>query len=158
MVNPNGEVVTTIRNGDRIVRKESVDYLNDTVPWGENMPFVKMFTGFLPEIALKLSGGAAVVALGLSRYIAYGSNLLCKRSSNNPLNNEDIIEITNYTKRQVIRIMDELVKEKIFARTKVGTNYQYYANPYIFSKGARINKTLEAMFKNYPHEQQVVDQ
>lgn len=153
VVNENGEVVTTITSGDRIVRGESVEYLGDTVEWGKNMPFVKMFTEFLPEVALKLSGGAAIVALALSQHIAYGSNLICNRSSNNPINNDEIGVITGYNKRQIMRIMDELVAAKVFARTKVGHSYQYYANPYIFSKGSRINKTLEAMFKNYPHEQ-----
>lgn len=112
-----------------------------------------MFTEFLPKVALKLSGGAAIVAIALSQFITYGSNLLCNRVSNSPLNNDDIMSVTGYSKSTVIRLMDELVKAKVFARTKVGVSYQYYANPYIFSKGSRINKTLEAMFKNYPHEQ-----
>lgn len=151
VIDENGQVLTTINSGDRILRKESVDHLSETIPWGKDMDFVKMYSHF-SKVALGLSGGATVIAVVLAEYIAYQSNLICNRCQTNPLNNDDICRITGYEKRQVLRLMTELVEKKVFARTKVGHSYQYYANPYIYSKGARINKTLEAMFRNYTLE------
>lgn len=152
LVDTNGEVVGEVREGDRILRKESSKHLEQTIPWGKGWSFVKVFDNYSPQLSLSLSGGAVGVMYTLSHYVAYLSNLLCNRSSNNPLNNEDIEKITGHSKPTVVKIMDELVANKVLARVKVGRSYQYYANPYIYCRGTRINKTLEAMFKYYPEK------
>ena len=145
-----GEVSGHINQGDRIVRKATSEYLCDTVEWGKDRPFVKVFIDFFPKIAESLTGGAVGLMSAIVPYIAYRSNLLCNRSSNNPLSNKDIEEVTGLSNKSVIKYMEELVNAKVLFRGKCGKSYQYYANPYIYCKGGRINKTLEAMFKNYP--------
>lgn len=152
-----GEVVDEINGGDRILRSKSLDYLHETTKWGTGMPFVKVFTEYLPTLAINLSGAAVMTIISLVPYVAYKSNLLCKRTKDHPMNNADIEEVTHYSRRNVTRIMDELVSQKIVARVLVGNSYQYYVNPYIYLKGNRINKTLEAMFKNYKYERPVID-
>jgi hypothetical protein len=132
-----------------ILSDETVD--SDKMYWGMDRPFIKMFLDYMPKLALKLSGGAMATALRLTEYINYDSNLLSKRGGN-PLNNEDIQQIMEYSKKTVIRIMDELVSNKVLFRGRTGHSYQYYANPYLFNKGKYVNKTLAAMFKDYPDE------
>jgi len=150
IVSQDGEFVGHIKPGDRIVRKASVDFLCETMEWGKGRPFIKVFVDYFPKVAEKLSGGAVALMSVIIPYIAYQSNLLCNRSCNNPLSNKDIENITGISKPSVIKYMNELVDAKVLARTTIGKSYQYYANPYIYCKGSRINKTLETMFKNYP--------
>jgi hypothetical protein len=150
LVDSNGCIVGTIDDGDRIVRKSSVEFLCDTVAWGVGRPFIKVFIDYFPKVAEELSGGAVGLMSVIATYIAYRSNLLCNRSSNNPLSNKDIEDITGISKASVARYMDELVDAKVLFRGKTGKSYQYYANPYIYCRGSKINKTLEAMFANYP--------
>lgn len=153
MVNADdGEIVGEINPGDRIMRRESIKYLADTVEWGKGRPFIKVFADYFPRVMIGMSGGAVGIMHLLSTYIAYGSNLLCNRTTNNPLNHQDIEEITNLSNKTVIKFMDELVKHKVVSRVKVGYGYQYYANPYIYCRGSRINKTLETMFQDYPEK------
>lgn len=152
LVNSDGEIIGTIESGDRILRSASTEFLKETIPWMKGVQFIKVFRSNFLQIAPKLSGGAVVVMSMIAPYIAYRSNLVCKGANGNngaPLNNEDIEEVTGYSKPTVIKIMDELVTHKVLARTKVGHSYQYYANPYIYCCGTRINKTLEAMFRTY---------
>jgi hypothetical protein len=150
LVDANGEVVGTYDPGDRIVRKESIEFLCDTMEWGKGRPFIKVFIDYFPKVAEELSGGAVGLMSVLATYIAYRSNLLCNRSSNNPLSNKDVEDITGLSKTSVTKYMDELVDAKVLFRGKTGNSYQYYANPYVYCRGSKINKTLEAMFKNYP--------
>lgn len=150
LVDCNGEIVGSIEQGDRIVRKASVEFLCDTMEWGKGRPFIKVFIDYFPKVAESLSGGAVGLMSVIATYIAYRSNLLCNRSSNNPLSNKDIEDITGLSKVSVAKYMDELVDAKVLFRGKTGKSYQYYANPYVYCKGTKINKTLEAMFKNYP--------
>ena len=118
----------------------------------KGVQFIKVFRSNFIQIAPKLSGGAVIVMSLIAPYIAYRSNLVCKGSNGNdgtPLNNDDIEGITGFSKPTIIKIMNELVEHRVLARTKVGHSYQYYANPYIYCCGTRINKTLETMFKYY---------
>ena len=152
IVNPDtGEIVGKLESNDRIVRGKSDEFLHNTMVW-ENGSFIKVFRDNYMKAANALSSTTAVaVASMLSNYIAYRSNLLCKREERYPLNNLDIQDITGLSNKTVVKVMDELVQKKVFARANVGHSYQYYANPYIYVCGTRINKTLQAMFKNYPH-------
>lgn len=117
--------------------------------WGKDRPFVKMFIDYMPQLGLVLSGGALAIAFRLSEYICYGSNLIAKRGGN-AITNVDIQEMMGYSEKTVIKLMQELVDNMIFYRGRTGRSYQYFANPYLFSRGTVINSTLAAMFKDYP--------
>jgi hypothetical protein len=144
-----GEIVDCIKKGDYIRRKETTDYLNETVLINEHRQFTKLFLD-IRYIAKDLRGASLAVAIVLQSYIRYTSNIV-SYSNGKPIMNEDIIEITNYSKPTITKCMDELVSNKVFARVMVGHYYQYYANPYIFCRGQRVNKTLVDMFKNYKY-------
>lgn len=101
-------------------------------------------------IAKDISGISLAIAIFLQTYAKYQSNLIAY-DNGRPISNDDIVKLTEYSKPTVVKCMDELVSTKVFARVKVGKSYQYYANPYIFCKGKRVNKTLIDMFKNYKY-------
>ena len=147
-----GEILGDVNSDGKNLNDNSCKFLHDTITWGKGLSFIKVFRDNYMKAANSLTTTTAVaVASILSNYIAYRSNLLCRREERYPLNNTDIQEITGLSNKTVIKIMDELVQKKVFARANVGHSYQYYANPYIYVCGTRINKTLQAMFENYPH-------
>lgn len=145
-----GEIITELKEGDSIRRKTTDIYLEDTIEINKDRGFTKLFSS-IKYVVNDISSGALSIAVQLQTYIMYTSNLVAY-DINNPITNSDIEKITGYSKRTVIACMDELVTNKVFARTKVGKSYLYYANPYIFCKGKRVNKTLISMFKNYKYK------
>jgi hypothetical protein len=132
----------------RIIKKKS-NADDSFIPWGKDRPFVKMFIDYMPQLGLVLSGGALAIAFRLSEYICYGSNLIARRGGN-AITNADIQEMMGYSEKTVTRLMQELVDNMILYRGRTGRSYQYFANPYLFSRGTVINSTLAAMFKDYP--------
>lgn len=149
IVNDDGEIVGEINEGDSILRKASSDYLESTIPWGKDMKFVKICIDCIPRLSELLTGSALGTMLALTPYIQYNSNIIAKNNGGRPLKNSDVERIMRYSNKTVKVIMDELVDKRVLFRGRTGTSYQYYANPYIFTKGRRINKTLEVMFKGY---------
>lgn len=139
-----------MKPGDRCITKESIDYLDNTTQFGKDEPFIKVFSKYIPKIALELSGGAAGIMFMIAPHIAFGSGLLCYMGKGHALNNGDIEELTGLSKKTIIKLMTELVDHKILARCISGRSYKYFVNPYIYCRGGRVNKTLEVMFKDFP--------
>lgn len=53
------------------------------------------------------------------------------------------------SKSKVYKILASLEKKDIIYKGANSTDMQFFVNPYLFCKGARINKTLLRMFENY---------
>lgn len=146
--------------GDRIVRAEQTEFLQEHEVWKPKENFVKVYDSGIDSIldnisdkdACKLSGMDCKLLLKLIRYISYESGMLTKTGKNDSryaLTNEDIGNMTGTRKQTVIKSMNNLVELSILSRNKYGRQYQYYANPYIFFRGKYINKMLKNMFKKY---------
>lgn len=119
-----------------------------TIAWKTGHKFVKIYVDSVREVIPELTSAETFAVMSVISYIDYYSNML-KAVDKTPLNTADISTITGFSEKHTINLMDSLVTKKIFARTRVGRSYQYFANPFIFTKGNRINATLFAMFKNY---------
>ena len=46
-------------------------------------------------------------------------------------------------------MINGLIEKDILYKGRNSRNVQYFANPWLFCKGNRINKVLKTMFKNY---------
>lgn len=119
-----------------------------TIAWQTKDKFVKLYVDNLREIVSELTSAETFIVMSVVSYIDYYSNML-KGKNKQPLNTADISALSGYSDKHTISLMDSLVTKRIFARSRVGRSYQYFANPFIFTKGNRINATLFAMFKNY---------
>lgn len=119
-----------------------------TIAWKAKDKFVKLYVDNLREVISELTSSETFAVMSVISYIDYYSNML-KGYDGLPLNTADIATLTGFSEKHTIGLMDSLVTKKIFARNRVGRSYQYFANPFIFTKGNRINATLYAMFKNY---------
>lgn len=148
MVSNDGEIINEVYEGDRLVRKSTIDYLHEHVEIGKDKGFTKMFDDILFDLyAENLTGKQLSFALLMCKYIKYDSGLIAY-SNGKPIDYEGFMEITKMSQSAIFECLNVLVKKRIFAKTKVGYDIKYFANPYIFCKGTRINKTLEDTFKN----------
>lgn len=156
MEDTTGEIkiqTVTIHSTDEVVSvKKKPEYgykaQEPTIPWQSKSKFVKLYTDSLREVIEVLTNTEVMVSMYMVSYIDYYSNML-KRADGLPVSNKDIAVDSGFSEKHITDIMKSLVSKRIFARTEVGRGYQYFANPYIFTKGNRINATLYAMFKNY---------
>jgi hypothetical protein len=152
-----GEILypeTVYRSANEVIKICEAKNNNMTekrIPWKTKDKFIKLYVDNLREIISELTGTETMVTMFIIPYIDYYSNML-KSSSGFPISNSDIVKISGFSEKYVSEIMDSLVTKRIFSRNRIGRGYQYFANPFIFTKGNRINATLFDMFKNYKHQ------
>ena len=141
-------VYTELNEGDRIVRKKSIEYLKNTDELQKTEMYVKFFLKSASVLAReKMSSTAMSVCLEMLQYIRYDTGYLAYENGIK-LTLEDIKSKCKFISSvSVIRAIDELVDKKIFARVKTGKENNYLVNPYVFMRGARVNKTLSKTFE-----------
>lgn len=143
-------VLDELREGDRVVRKESTDAIKKIKEYERNtvaisMPFTKSNDDVMFDVAKELTGQEYILLGMLTRYIQYNTCLLT-HSNGKLLDREDICETVGKSERTIDRILEGLVKKKVFGRHKTGKETSFTVNPFIFMKGHRINKTVYKLF------------
>jgi hypothetical protein len=129
------------------VKKKQDEQVEDKIAWKIGDHFVKLYIDNICAVVNSLTGTEVWIAMLLAQYIKPISNMVA--INNNPVNNADIMIITGYKEQHVIDLMKSLVNKRIFSKNRVGRSNQYFANPFIFTRGNKINATLYDMFKNY---------
>lgn len=146
IVSNDGEITNEIYEGDRIIRKETIDYFNETIEIGKGEKFYKVWECAKVELDDELLTGSQWRLLNMmGHYIQYQTCLLTF-SNGVPLTLEHISQIMNMPERTTFRAIEGLVKKKIIGKFKIGHEIKYYMNPFIYMKGKRVNKTLISMF------------
>jgi hypothetical protein len=142
-----GEVVHEMQPGDRILRKQSVDYLRSTVEINKDEPYAKAFIKPMFTLARSLSGPELQMVYFLLPYISYESGILM-HSNGRQLTRECISETTGLGLKTVDRILKTLFEKKVIGKHNSGREIHLTVNPWLFMRGKRINKTLYEFFKN----------
>jgi len=142
-----GEILN--REGDkvRIVRKESIEHLKSVTSM-EGRQFYKGYVEELRLILPKLSQAEKSFLMSLSPNIIYYSCLLAFPNGHE-LNIGNMTQLSGYSKKTVIKLLQSLKEKDIVYRGTNSRNIQWYMNPWLFSKGHTSNKVLKSMFKNY---------
>lgn len=86
--------------------------------------------------------------VSLLPYMSYVNCLLCYKNGNE-LTADDMAEIVGASRPTVFNRLESLRKKDIIYRGKHSRGYQYFVNPWLFSKGSKFNSTLRTMFRNY---------
>lgn len=142
-----GKEMGCLCDGDRVIRKASVEYLNNTQDWKiEN--FFKGHIGEINKWMAELSILEKAFLFSVVPYVNYEDCHLCYNNGND-IGTEDLVKITGMGRRQVYETINSLIKKDIIYRGKNSKSRQYFVNPWLFCKGNRINKVLKTMFKNY---------
>jgi hypothetical protein len=124
------------------------------ITWGEDWSFTKLFTEFFRVADNKFSSGSVAVMFAIAPYVAYETNILCKRGRvKDPLTVDDIHKITGISKKSITKYIDELTEGKILSKDIEG---RLIANPYVYCKGGKVTKELKAMFKAYKGEKSIL--
>lgn len=137
-----------LNEGDRVIRKKSIDFLKKTDEIQKTEMYVKFFLKSASVLAReKLSSTEMSVCLELLQYIRYDTGYLAYENGTK-LTLDDIKNGCDFiSNTSVVRAIDELVEKKILAKVRTGKENNYLVNPYIFMRGARVNKTLSKTFE-----------
>lgn len=138
-----------LNEGDRVLRKKSIDFLKNTDEIQKTEMYVKFFLKSASVLAReKLSSTEMSVCLELLQYVRYDTGYLAYENGSK-LTLDDIKRRCDFiSNTSIVRAIDELVDKKILAKVRTGKENNYLVNPYIFMRGARVNKTLSKTFEN----------
>lgn len=142
-----GEVLDSLYPGDRIVRKSSIDEISNYQVWRVEK-FFKGHIGEIRETLKELSTTEKAFLFSIVPYVGYDD--CCLRYDNgNELNFDSMVEISGLSRSTVSEVLNSLIAKDILYRGRNSQSRQYFMNPWLFSKGNRINRILKRMFKNY---------
>lgn len=133
------EVFIKLGSGDRVVRKKSIDYFEDT------KEIKKRFVKVNDQATNMLSKYGKYICL-LLKYIGYMDGIL-RFNNGIYLSNKSISKIFGITERNTIKILDDLIKEDVIHKHKEKNKNYYTFNPWIASKGKRVSINLYNEFK-----------
>jgi hypothetical protein len=142
-----GEKVGEIYEGDRIFRKQSDEYLKNTIELLPNEPYTKTYHRVMFAVSQGLTGAELQMAYSLLPFLSYESGML-KHFNGQPVTRQYIADYTGLSVKTVDRLLQGLKEKQVIGRNVVGREVQYFMNPWIFMRGKRVNRTLHDMFKN----------
>lgn len=139
----------TAKDGDRVkvTRKESIDHLKNRKRWNDQL-FTKGYINELRKVLPTLEPREKAFLMSIQPYISYFDCHL-QYSNGKDIAIKNLVAITGYSRKTVIAILGSLVEKDILYRGKNSKNYQWFVNPWLFSRGKEINKVLKTMFQNY---------
>lgn len=143
-----GEILKKLTGEYHIKTSGQLKHIRDTIKLNKDRQFIKVFTEDYKEAIMDLKVSSAMAASILMDYVLFQSNMLAY-SNGTPLNNKSIGKILNKDSGSVTRIMNDLVKAKLFAKVKVGRTCVYYGNPFILCRGYEMDRKLLEFFKDY---------
>lgn len=148
IVNECGEVIDHLYEGDRILRKQSKEFISDTVEINQKEPYVKAYIAPLFQISKLIDGTTnQLMNLIVFNFLSYETGIL-QHGNGKPLTRKCIVELSGLNEKTVDKSISKLIELQVLGKHKTGRFTQYTANPFIFMKGRRVNKTLVKMFEN----------
>lgn len=148
IVDSDGFIVGYIGDGDKIIKKSSIDAARNNNVWQPEERFAKAYPTALRKLS-KMGCTAnefMVLFLAVSK-LSFKSGLLM-HSNGSPVTAEWMSGELNMHLTKVYEAIRKLAAKNIIYRglnNKTKTT-EYYLNPYYFFKGEKINATLVSMF------------
>lgn len=133
----------TIDQGDKVLKKASLEYLNLTIEINTDEQFVKVYYKKMFELSRSLSGTEMQFVNYLMQYIRYESGLLAY-DNGRPLTKKTISKELEKDIRTIERWFLTLINREVVKKV----DDEFYINPFLFMRGKRISKTLFEIFKN----------
>lgn len=142
-----GEVEMYLRQGDKIVRGASMEYLRNTI----NVKY-KDYGWFnikeLHKVLPTLTDSESALFLRLTPYVSY-RNCCLQYGNGKDITLSGIVKITDMSKTTCIKATEGLIKKNIYYKGRNGKSNQYYVNPWIVNRGMTVSRVLKNMFKHY---------
>lgn len=143
-----GEVVTTMQDDDRILRGKSIEYLKSKKLERPNQQFVKIFSDSAYHMSMSENFGVETrVLFRLIPQIRYGNGVVANEYGI-PMGVGEIKRLCDdMSSRAVERALVDLVKMNLFRKIMSGNRASFYANPYVFMRGTKVDDSLKKMFE-----------
>ena len=153
-----GEVIP-IYEGDKvsITRRETIDYLKNTIEINKNKEFVMSFNiPFRTLAKLNLKSNEYDILMVMLSFLGWGydySGYVVKIQNRKPydfMNGEDIRKYTNCDKPTFSKAIKSLGKKEIIKieKAKVGRGNNFIINPFIMTHDKRVPIRIFKMFEN----------
>ncbi len=84
----------------------------------------------------------------IAPYVGY-EDCCIKNINGKELDMDDFVGLSGMSRDKAYRTIKSLIGKDILYKGKNSKNVQYFVNPWLFSRGTRVNKVLKRMFKNY---------
>lgn len=144
-----GVVIEYIYVGDKIVHPNDDHPLNHTYyDFNKEKKFVKLYSG-TSMLKQHLTDREFSLAMALADFVCYEDCCLKEGGHGNgaPLTTKDLAEKLNMNYNTLKEIMLALKKKEVLGVFTTGGNKVITINPYIYTRGNRVNKTVIAYFK-----------
>ena len=142
-----GEILKEVSSGDRVLRKASVELLSDTQVWAMKH-FYKGNIDEIREQNKRLSVYERALIYSIATYVGYKDCCL-KFDNGKILDFDNIVLISGMSRGKCSTTITSLINKDILYKGRCSDGIQYFVNPWLFSKGNRINNVLQTMFRNY---------
>lgn len=151
IVSNDGEIIDYIYEGDRIKHMDEKDPLKEKYfDFNKDKNFVKLYSG-MTELKKNLTDREFAIAIALSDFVCYDDCCLREGGHGNGkiLRQKDLAEKFEMNYNTLKEIMLSLRKKKILGTFITGANDKTITvNPYIYTRGTNVNKTVITYFKN----------
>lgn len=84
----------------------------------------------------------------IAPYVGY-EDCCIRHANGKELSVDDLVELSGMSRDKAFKVVKSLIDKDILYKGKNSKNVQYFVNPWLFSKGTRVNRVLKRMFKNY---------
>lgn len=142
-----GELIDKIYEGDRILRKGSIERGEKIQEW-RLKNFFKGHIGEVKKWMKELTPAEKAILFTVGPYVGYKDCCL-KYADGHDFRFDDIVELSGLSRGSVSETINSLRKKDILYKGQNSDGIQYFMNPWLFCKGAEINNVLQTMFENY---------
>jgi predicted transcriptional regulator len=147
IVNEYGEYEGEIRDGDRILRKESREFL-ETHEEVKYKKFVIMNHEEIDALWDELDPFTMGLLMKMINAIKYENNMVAFNNGK-PVTSESMARFLGVGRNKAYDSVSKLLKLNILVKVENSREKQYYLNPYIAHKGKYVQKVLSDMFRHY---------
>lgn len=165
VINEHGEIVDETKegryvkldNGDRVVRKKSIEYLKNKGKYSKagrkyiNIladSFTKVNLNELELILKELDVYEKAFLMSIVPYVGYEDCVL-KRRNGILLDIDDFVKLSSMSRAKIYNVIISLIDKHIIYKKKVGKRIEYYVNPWLLSRGDKLEERLKEMFGEY---------
>lgn len=160
ITNAQGEIMSELNVGDRIIRNGSTQAMHNkkmreinAIKSGDKQEWnlEHFFKGHVEEIR-ELMSSLSIYERGflfsIATYVGY-EDCCIKYDNGVCLDFEALVRISGMSRGKLSEVLSSLIKSDIIYKGNNSKGFQYFINPWIYCKGTRINCVLKTMFKNY---------
>ena len=143
-----GEVLQKLNQGDRVLRKESSEYLSglETIPKHET--FSKLYHAIFPALLeSNLTASEFIIFMHLATNLRYKSNV-AKYSNGKLITRDNIRRDLQISEPTVKRAIRGLITHGLLVEVSCKEGKVFVVNPYVVMVGDKVNKSMFDLFRS----------